>query len=77
MLDSVIHKETSMIKTNLYLTIPQMARLEEIKQETGIGYAETVRRALDAYLFASALTVSPQVASPAPASAKRKGQKAR
>ena len=60
-----------MIKTNLYLTIPQMTRLEEIKQETGIGYAETVRRALDVYLFTSSLTGSPQASSQAPASAKR------
>lgn len=62
-----------MIKTNLYLTIPQMARLDEIKQETGIGYAETVRRALDAYLFREL----PQDATPAPTSAKRKGPKAK
>lgn len=61
-----------MIKVNLYLTIPQMARLEELKRETGIAYAETIRRALDAYL-----TGLQQAASPAPASAKRRVRKAK
>lgn len=66
-----------MIKTNLYITIPQKARLDEIAADTGMSVAEIVRRALDAYLFASALTVSPQAASQAPASAKRRVRKAK
>ena len=62
-----------MIKTNLYITIPQKTKLDEIAADTGMSVAEIVRRALDAYLF----TVSPQVASPAPASAKRRVRKAK
>lgn len=58
-----------MIKTNLYLTIPQMAKLEAIKQETGIAYAETIRRALDAYLKGL-----PQAVVPKQSSAKRRGR---
>lgn len=61
-----------MVKVNLYLTIPQFAKLNEIKQETGMAYAEVVRRALDAYL-----TVSPPAASLKPASAKRRVRKAK
>ena len=66
-----------MVKINLYVTIPQMARLDELKQESGMAYAEIIRRALDAYLFTSTLTVSQPAASPAPASAKRRVRKAK
>lgn len=61
-----------MVKINLYITVPQMARLDELKQETGMAYAEIVRRALDAYLTAAQLAVSPRLTS-----AKRKGRKAK
>ena len=61
-----------MVKINLYITVPQMARLDELKQETGMAYAEIVRRALDAYL-----TAMQPAASPAPASAKRRGRRAK
>ena len=61
-----------MVKINLYITVPQMARLVELKQETGMAYAEIVRRALDAYL-----TATQPVASPKPASAKRMGRRAK
>lgn len=61
-----------MVKVNLYLTIPQFAKLNEIKEETGMAYAEIVRRALDAYL-----TGSLPAASPKPASVKHRVRKAR
>lgn len=61
-----------MVKINLYVTIPQMTKLDELKEETGMAYAEIIRRALDAYLM-----VSQPAASPKPASAGRRVRKAK
>ena len=61
-----------MIKFNLYITLPQRAALDRIKAETGIGASETIRRALDAYLTATQPTASSK-----PASAKRRGRRAK
>lgn len=61
-----------MVRINLYITIPQLSTLEAIRQETGASVAETIRRALDAYL-----TAPQPVASPRPASAKRRVRKAK
>ena len=61
-----------MIKINLYITIPQKSKLDEIADDTGMRRAEIVRRALDSYF-----TVSSPDASPKPTSAKRRGRKAK
>lgn len=42
-----------MKRTNLHLTEQQLARLERLKDATGMSVAEHVRRAVDAYLKAN------------------------
>lgn len=60
---------TSMIRVNLFLTIPQKSALDALAQDTGLSVAEHARRALDAYF-----KELQQAASPKPASAKRRGR---
>ncbi|MPZ13393.1 MAG: ribbon-helix-helix domain-containing protein [Chloroflexi bacterium] len=40
----------SATRTQLYLTIEQRRRIDEISRATGVTLAEVVRRAVDAYL---------------------------
>ena len=63
---------TSMIRVNLFLTIPQKTRLDELERDTGLSRAEHARRALDAYFMELQRS-----ASPAPTSSARKVQKAK
>lgn len=39
-----------MKKTNLYLTEPSIAKLQELAKQTGLSVAELVRRAIDDFL---------------------------
>jgi hypothetical protein len=60
---------TSMIRVNLFLTIPQKSALDALAQDTGLSVAEHARRALDEYLKGLQ-----QAASPKPTSSKRKAR---
>jgi len=39
-----------MKKTNLYLTEPSIAKLQELAKQTGLSVAELIRRAIDDFL---------------------------
>ena len=39
-----------MIRTNIYLTEPQLAALRSLAASTGLSAAELIRRAIDCYL---------------------------
>jgi Ribbon-helix-helix protein, copG family len=39
-----------MVRTNIFLTAPQIAALQAMAQATGLSVAELVRRAIDLYL---------------------------
>jgi hypothetical protein len=39
-----------MKKTNLYLTEPSIAKLQELAKQTGLSVAELIRRAIDEFL---------------------------
>jgi hypothetical protein len=39
-----------MIRTNIFLTAPQLAALQQLAGSTGLSVAELVRRAIDLYL---------------------------
>lgn len=42
--------QSSMRRTNMYFTTPQMDKLSRLSDETGLSVAELVRRAVDDYL---------------------------
>lgn len=39
----------SMVRTNIYLTQPQVSRLRDQAEASGLSVAEIVRRAIDSY----------------------------
>jgi hypothetical protein len=39
-----------MVRTNIYLSAPQLAALQALAGTTGLSVAELVRRAIDLYL---------------------------
>jgi hypothetical protein len=39
-----------MVRTNIYLSAPQLAALQTLASTTGLSVAELVRRAIDLYL---------------------------
>lgn len=47
--------QSSMRRTNMYFTTPQMDKLSRLSDETGLSVAELVRRAVDDYLKRSAV----------------------
>jgi predicted DNA-binding protein len=39
-----------MKRTNIYLTEPSVAKLQELSKQTGLSVAELIRRAIDDFL---------------------------
>jgi len=49
-LNSIVAYDGCMKRTNIYLTEPSVAKLQELSKQTGLSVAELIRRAIDDFL---------------------------